>query len=51
MGLVIFLQTAAAHEQVVVITVVAGRIVVEGNDFGGMGFMERSLAPIEEGGT
>ena len=50
LGLVIFHQTAAAHEQVVVIMVVAGRIVVEGHDFGGMGFMERGLASSKKVG-
>ena len=30
---------------------VAGRIVVEGHDFGGMGLMEWGLAPIEEVGS
>ncbi len=29
---------------------VAGRIVMKGYDFGGMGFMERGLAAIEKGG-
>ena len=33
MGLIIFLQIAAAHEQVVAIVAAAGRIIVKGHYF------------------